>query len=351
MKGYMPRIIRITALSVSYILSAALLIPVGPRVHAATGLLNRYDRMTSSIAGETATHLIGFDITNTSTSLGSIEIEFCSNDAIPGAPCTPPAGFDLSPVQLASQSGETGFNMSASNNRILLTRTSSMPSGGPSSYQFDQVTHPANPGSYFIRVRTFASNDGSGSSIEEGGIALVINMTTNVSAEVPPWLKFCAGISIDVFDCSSANTYQINFGEFNRSSTSTATSQMVVATNAASGFSITLSGNTLTSGNNVIPSSTSPRGSSIGASQFGLNLRANSSPGVGNEPAGIGTGVITADYTNPNQFAFENGDVLVSSASASDDHKFTVSYIVNVDGNQSPGVYATTMSYIALANF
>lgn len=323
------------------------------RAFALPAMINRFDRMSSASVSDTATHLVGFTITQTTTALGSVEIEFCSNNPFPGAPCTPPNGFDLTGASLSNQSGNTGFTIHPSSNinRIVLTRIPSLPSGVASTYQFDNVINPSTVGSYFVRLRTFSSTDASGGPIEEGGIAFAINDLFNVASEVPPYLKFCTGVTIVNYDCSTATNFFINLGEFSASSASSASSEFVLATNAGYGLSVSYNGTTLTSGNNTISELVPGGGSLPGTSQFGINLRANTNPGVGSEPNGPGTATVRPAYITPNVFRFVSGESIVSTTTTSDNQKFTVSYLVNVSGAQPAGVYATTLTFICLANF
>src|SRR5690606_25747303 len=108
---------------------------------------------------------------------------------------------------------------------------------------------------------------------------------------------------------------------------------------------------TMTSGNNIISALAVPTVSVPGTSQFGLNLRTNTNPSVGQEVVGNGSSVPVPGYGTPNQFKFAHGDVVVSSPVADSNRKYTVSYITNISAAQAPGVYATTLSYICLANF
>ncbi len=152
-------------------------------------------------------------------------------------------------------------------------------------------------------------------------------------------------------DCSSITSYFIDVGELSKQSVKAASSEFVVATNAPFGYSITVSGATLTSGSNVIPAIAPAANSAPGTGQFGFNLRSNSNPSIGGEPSGYLAGTISGSYATPNKFQFQNGDTLVTSANTSDYEKFTVSYITNVPKGQEAGVYTTTLTYIALANF
>ncbi|MCA9327202.1 hypothetical protein KDA14_01615, partial [Candidatus Saccharibacteria bacterium] len=102
---------------------------------------------------------------------------------------------------------------------------------------------------------------------------------------------------------------------------------------------------------NTIAALAAPDVSRVGVSQFGMNLRANSSPSAGQNVVGSGVGVVAAGYNTPNFFKYASGDVLVSSIDPEYFRLFTATYIVNVGASQSPGVYVTTLQYIALASF
>lgn len=350
-----PRLPRFTATAFTLGLVTALLITAVPfRVFGADSLLvDRSVQLSSPFVGAASNYLLRLTMANTTQPVGSISFEFCSNDPLPNTACTPSNGFDATSAILTTQTGDTGFSIHPSStvNKVILTRAPVNPTAVPSTYLLTNVFNSTDFGSHFIRLQTFANDDGTGVDIENGGIAYAINQALNVNAVVPPYLRFCAAVTIVSFDCSTANSFFIDFGELSRSATSKASSQFVVATNAMSGYSITLSGTSLTSGNNVIPGMAAPSGSSPGTSQFGINLRANGNPSVGGEVVGPGTSGASAGYNTPNQFKFAHGDTLVSVGTSNSNRKFTVSYITNISAAQQPGVYATTISYIALANF
>ncbi len=115
----------------------------------------------------------------------------------------------------------------------------------------------------------------------------------------------------------------------------------MVGTNAPFGYVVSTTGNTLTSGNNVIAGMSTQGPSQAGQSQFGINLRDNNSPDVGADPSG-GSGNPTANYNVVNRFKFGNNDVIASHSFVSDNEKYTVSYIVNIDSAQPIGIYNTT---------
>jgi hypothetical protein len=322
-------------------------------VHAATLLLNRKDKLSNNTASAAADHIITFTFSNFATPVGSIQIEFCSNDPIPSSPCVPPTGFDATGVVFANQAGETGFGLHANSNanNIILSRSATPPTSLNTQYEFQNIINPSVGGTFYVRLRTFTSTDATGISVQEGGIALSINDQFTVGTEVPPFLRFCAGVTIVNLDCSTANSFLIDLGEFSISQTKAAQSEMVAATNAPFGLSITINGTTLTSGNNTITALGAQTASSAGTSQFGINLRANSSPAIGADPTGPGAANPTAAYNIANQYRFQPGDVVATTNQTNDYRKFTVTYIANIDAAQQPGVYATTISFICLANF
>ena len=126
---------------------------------------------------------------------------------------------------------------------------------------------------------------------------------------------------------------------------------MLIATNAAYGAGVTMNGTTLQSGNNTIPALVVPTGQTPGISQFGVNLRNNTNPNVGDDPVGPGLATVSAGYNTPNQYKYVAGDQVISSVTTTDLRKFTMSFVTNINQNQSPGVYSTTISFICLANF
>lgn len=287
--------------------------------------------------------------------LGSVQFKFCEESALAEDGCTAPAGLDASAAVLNSQFGETGFGVDALTdaNTIVISRTPGFnaSSNEAVAYSFGSITNPNANRTYYARISTFASNNATGIFTNFGGLAFSINNRLDVATEVPSMLEFCVGITINGFDCSTANGNFIGLGNLSRTVTSTATSQFVTGSNAISGFHVNVYGPTMTSGNNVIPALTAPTSSETGKSQFGINLTANSSPSLGSAQSGPGSAIVLPDYDNANQFMYRDTDAVVSSASRSDWNKFTVSYITNVHKDQAPGVYSTTLTYICLANF
>jgi hypothetical protein len=287
------------------------------------------------------------------STVGSIAFEYCSNSPLLTSPCTAPAGFSASSAVLAAQSGETGFTVDAGStaNRIVLTRGPGLTSAIPVSYTFNNIINQSAANStVYVRVATYATDDGTGPYTDEGSVAYSTASQVSVTAFVPPFLRFCIGITVAP-NCTSSSGSYLDFGELRSNQTRSLTSQFAISTNDPAGYVASVLGTTMTSGSNIIPAlGASPTSSQVGTSQFGMNLRTNSSPSIGADPIGAGTGTIAPDFAVPNKYYFDEG-IVVSSTFPTEYNTFTVSYIINVDAAQKPGVYTTTLTYIAVAAF
>jgi hypothetical protein len=342
---------------VKSILILVLLLAVAPVLFAtksaALGMNNRSVRIGSSSPSATTQYVFNFDIT-LPTVLGSIRFEFCENSPIIGEVCTVPAGFDISSATLTGQIGETGFTIDpgVTPNTLVLSRGPAPATPQPVQYIFDAVINPSTPNTTnYIRVTTHGTTDGTGPSIEDGGLAYSINDDFSITLFVPPFLQFCVGISIASNDCLTATGNLIDLGILSETTPNTAVSQFTGATNGVGGLAISVIGTTMTSGINTIPALAAPSPSIPGTGQFGINVRANTVPTVGLNPTGPGTTLPVGDYNIPNQFTFRDGDIIAQSALSTNFSTFTVTYLVNVGPTQPPGVYTSTLTYVATASF
>jgi len=300
----------------------------------------------------TSDYVLTFDLATAGT-LGSVRILFCTENPIIGDPCTAPSGFDASSAVLASQSGPGSFIISPAStaSEIILTRLPANAAVGTASFHFTGIKNPSSIGSYYARLQTYATADASGPASDYGGVVLSITNLITLSAEVPPYLTFCTGVTINGLDCANARGDFIDFGELSHIHSSSGSSQMLVTTNAEDGYTVTVSGTTMSSGNNVIDAIPSGDVSRPGTAQFGFNLRANSTPPVGSDPVGPGNGQPQPNYNQPNSFRFVSGDVILAHNSPDLTRVYTASYMVNVPALQQPGVYVSTLTYICLADF
>ena len=336
------------AIALLLIIGAGPLLPHG----SADKLPNRVIQLKNANSGTQSDYYFNFDMLNTDN-IGSIRFQFCSDTPLIDMPCTPPNGFDASSAILADQSGETGFSIDPATdaNDIIISRPAQLTTPGTVSYHFTGVVNPSDEGSYYVRLQTYASSDASGPYTDAGGLAFAINNPINISTKVPPYLLLCGGVVISDFDCTTASGDYVNFGELSAQATKTATTELVLATNADAGYNLYAAGTTMTAGNSFIPPLTTTDVSRPGTSQFGFNFVTNTTPAVGNDPAGPGSAVVDANYNVSDRYRFESGERVAYTTNVSDYRKFTVSYIVNIAPNQAPGIYVTTMTYVAVASF
>jgi hypothetical protein len=285
--------------------------------------------------------------------IGSIQVQICANNPFPNTPCDAPAGLDFTGATLTNQSGETGFSISSNStaNAIIFSRTPTISGNDQVSITVNNVKNPTAYGSYYVRLQTYPTSDASGSDNGHGGMSFSINKIINVQATVPPYLLFCAGLVITNYDCDSASGNYIDFGDLSSTRTASASSMLVAATNAAGGYNITVNGTPPTSGNNIITPLNPADVSRPGVSQFGINLRANSTPQVGSNTAGPGLGAPLPDYNTADMFVFKPTDMIAAANAADDYRAYTISYIVNIAQNQPIGIYVSTLTFVSLANF
>lgn len=316
-------------------------------------LTNRSITVISAQPSVTTRHVLQFTYITVGT-VGSVVFEYCDNSPLLAYPCNASAGLNVSSATLSAQSGNTGFSVDGVNttaNKLVLTRVPAGNLGVPSSYTFDNVTNPSTSNqTQYVRITTYPTNNGSGPYTDNGSVAFATSVGFSVGAFVPPYLRFCVGLTV-ASDCSTTSGDSIDIGILSASHASSAQSQFATGTNDPSGYVIYVLGTTMTSGNNVIPRLNNPSPSVAGTSQFGINLRSNTSPSVGQESSGIGTGIPTANYGAQNLFTFADGDTIAFSNLPSDFNRMTASYLVNVRNDQPPGIYSATLTYVATVQF
>lgn len=334
-------------------LAAAVLLLAQVPFAAAAQIINRSVQISTAVPSANANHTFRFT-PSTVGIVGSIVFKYCDNSPVFAYTCSVPPGLDVSAANITSQTGNTGFsvdNADTTANKLVLTRAPGAALAIPTSYVIGNITNPGTPShTEFVRIGIYASADGSGSAIDQGSVAFAILSPFNIGAFVPPFLAFCVAITVGP-NCSSTNGDSIDLGILTSAHASAGTSQFATATNDPAGYVVFVTGTTMTSGNNIIPQLTSPSHSLAGVSQFGINLRGNASPLVGSDPFGVGTGLPTANYSFPNFFMYSDGDAVATSPLNSDFNTMTVSYLVNASNAQPPGIYDTTLTYIATVQF
>lgn len=228
-----------------------------------------------------------------------------------------------------------------------------MTGGTAVSYTLGAVTNPSTANqTFYIRLATYTSTDTTGGLTDDGTVAASTATQIQLNITMPESLVFCVGTAITGTDCATVSGSSITFPEASPTTARTGTSVMAASTNGQSGYAITVSGTTLTSGSNTIAALASQTASTTGTEQFGLNLRANTAPATfGSDPTGAGIGTFTANYGTTNQYRFVTGDSVASSTGSTDANAFTASYLINVAGSTEAGIYTSAMTYICTATF
>jgi hypothetical protein len=306
----------------------------------------------------------------TTTAVGSIQFQYCTTASVTA--CGVPVGLTTTSATL--NAGATGWASGATivnttNGAPYLTKTAANPSG-TINVQLNTVTNPTPTAqTFFVRINTYVATNATGTVIDSGTVAAATTNQITLTGTMPESLIFCVGATVittlGIPDCSTATAGNVTFNQlFSPTDTATATSQMAASTNAASGYSITVNGVTLTSGSNTIPPMATAGTIVRGTGQFGLNLKLNTiatsttATGVEVAPSPNGgnlRGQAVTGYNTVDNFKFFTGDSVAQSnntvAGPTNAQIFTATYIVNVAGNQASGTYVTTLTYICTATF
>lgn len=327
-----------------------------------------------SAPGVAANHQFTFTIPTTGN-VGSVKFEYCTNPSITTV-CTAPTGLSASSATFGNETGSavTGFSMGTRTvNSFILTRSVASVTGpAVAILQANNITNPSTTNTtFFVRMTTYDGANGTGSIVDQGSVAASTAEPIALTGVMPESLIFCTGATVNA-NCTATTPGTISFNQqFSPSDTATATSQMSASTNAGTGYVITVNGATLTSGSNTIPglSTAATAASTRGTSRWGMNLKANttstSAVATGTEitPASDATdykGQAVTGYNTVDTFKFVSGDIVANSAydgasnntlGPTNSQVYTATYITNVAGNQRPGTYTTTLTYICTPTF
>ena len=349
--------------------------------------------------GALVNHLFSFTVP-TAGDIGSIKFEYCTTAADVGAQtCQAPTAMNAAAATLTGATGIGGMSIdSATANSIVVTHDPTpitLGANTAATFQFSGVQNPqgkkadnvTNEPNYtfFVRISTYASFDGTGSPIDKGTVTASTAAPIVLSGTMPESLVFCTGatvpfkldINLDpttIPDCANATPGNIIFDQlFDPITTAASSSQMAASTNASMGYVITVNGSTLMSGSTNSVTAMAVAGVPVaGSSQFGLNLKANDTTYLTNA-TGAEISPVSQDstavnlrgeaytgYNTANNFKFVSGDVVADSGFtaggpgtriASDGQIYTVTYIANVPGSQPAGDYTTTLTYICTPTY
>jgi len=240
-------------------------------------------------------------------------------------------------------------------------------SGGATDY----IKNPTTTGTFFIRITTYSDTAWT-TTVDQGTVANSTATQIAITAKVQEVLNFSVGSTVTApgssctaFTDSGAVTLgDPTDGTLSFSQAYDAHSYFRVSTNANNGTIVYYSGDTLKSGTNSISAiGTSAAASAVGTSQFGLGLdSSDTQAGSGysftsltpTSPYGAGNGTITNAGTA--QFAFSTASVtapvqIASAAGTIVCDTGSVRYLGNISTTTPPGIYTTTISYLAVPTY
>jgi len=153
------------------------------------------------------------------------------------------------------------------------------------------------------------------------------------------------------------NNTTINIGNLSTSAATTTTATFYVRAYLASGYNVITMSDPPSNGSHNLTGLTSPTASSAGTEQFGINLKANTSPTTfGADPSQypdstFGFGFAAPGYDTQNVYKYVKNDTIAKSNSSSGRTDYTISYIFNIASTTPAGTYLFTHDLVAVATY
>ncbi len=393
---------RTSALIAAATVLVAVFIPILMNGIAKAGIpTSRKITLDSSAGAATdVTYTVQFttDQGGAASNIGGVVVEFCDSSPIIGdSSCTTPSGFNINKATLAlgTQVGVTGFAVDTTNsdaNTLILTRTASsiasavavtIPLGTAAAS--DGITNPTlGNHTFYARVLTYAATATAqaytsatpGTYVDAGGIALSTANTIQITAKVQERLSFCVyvGGSCTTDTTGAATTSAFNLGNTNGVLDPAGpyvdrTAKFDISTNALSGATIVMKGDTLKSGAFDITAigSTAATATAGGSEQFGMCLFQSTGSGMtfpnatypsagcsgttqtaGTASTGGATGA-TFGFNTTNTLS-ASGDTIATKP-AGNTSTATMAFVGNIGFVTEAGIYQTTLTYIATGQY
>ena len=337
------------------LLALLTIVTLTPSLVFAASLTGLSDTMSSSKVSTASSHVIRFTTpTGATDSSDTIIITFpadfnFTSKTIGTLTFTHGAttGLESTETLAASPSASAwGAVFSGTQNRIL---TLTAPSDGVGAaalsathkviitYDSTNSINPSSPATYELTINGTFGDTGSVT------VSILSDDVVAVSATVPQSLTFTISDNTIGFGTLSVSTSTFATGDTNGSTTANTAHTLVAGTNGGSGYTVTVTGATLTyssfsitaiGSNNTAPAS--------GTEQFGLRLTASG-----------GSGTVTAPYA-ASGYAYNATSTAVEVAAASgatSNTTFSAFYLASIASNTEAGGYTTNLTYTATARF
>lgn len=150
----------------------------------------------------------------------------------------------------------------------------------------------------------------------------------------------------------------VNLSPLSSAAASTTSGTFFVRSYLADGYNVFTVGQPPTNENGQQIAPLTAGGTSIpGTSQFGINLRANTSPTtVGADPvqepdASFSYGAVDTNYNTPNTYRYNNNERIAYSNSSTGKTTYTISYLYNIKPLEQAGLYVFNQSIVVVATY
>lgn len=201
----------------------------------------------------------------------------------------------------------------------------------------NQITNPTDVDDDDTVVAATAADSGTAS------VDIITDDQVVVTATVAPTLTFAISDTTIGFGTLSSSAARFATGDTLGGSSAAGAHTLTASTNAASGYNISLTGNTLTDGLKTVTAiGSSNTASSTGTEQFGVRYAASG-----------GSGTVTAPYA-ASGYAFDSAafpDEIAASTVPSATTTYTADYIANIAATTEAGSYSATLTYVATGLF
>jgi hypothetical protein len=333
--------------------------------------------------GAQTRHTFTFTEGDTGDTVGSAEFLYCTTP-LPGTTCTAPTGMDASTVASVAGTTAAGWSLGTAGNaptanRIRITRTAGAITDtqnlafGAGSTGTDYIKNPTTDNDeFFVRITLFPDTAWTTAGGDQGTVANSTAEQIDITAKVQETLNFSVGTTATAAGatCAALTGSALGLGDgddvlsFQQSYDDH--SYFRVSTNANGGTVIYYSGDTLKYGSNDINAAGDTAvASDVGTEQFGLAVDDTNTQSAdeftfnslsATAPYNDGQGTITDGGTA--SFAYDVDSVTAPVQIASTNPAATVTcdtgsvrYLGNIGTTTPPGIYTTTITYLALPTY
>ncbi|HEX9153896.1 MAG TPA: hypothetical protein VF809_03685 [Candidatus Saccharimonadales bacterium] len=333
----------------------------------------------SGTNGAQTKHTFTFTEGTTAATIGSAEFLYCTTP-LPDTACTAPTGLDVTTVTTIGGTTATGWSLGTNTaNRVRVTRTAGnitdtqnlvFGAGGTGT---DYIKNPTTDNEeFFVRISTF-SDTAYTTVVDRGTVANSTAEQIEITAKVQETLNLSVGTTATAAGttCAALTGSALALGDgdgvLSFQQAYDAHSYFRISTNANVGTVVYYSGDTLKYGANDINAiGGTAAASAVGTEQFGLAI--DDTGTQTSDQYTFNSLVASAQYTGGQgtitnggtaTFAFNTASVTtpVQVASTSGSTKTivcdtgSVRYLGNIATTTVPGIYTSTLSYLATPTY